>query len=78
MESQSEINHDRFEKLRLLSNLLTEKEEKYFSKLKCSQWIFDQMSELRKLARSDNCTVELLKIKIESIFEESVKMRGKE
>ena len=61
---------DRFEKLKSMRSKLWEKEILRIENLKKQKWLIEQVNELKKISDCENCTVEIIKNKINEIIGE--------
>lgn len=55
---------DRFEKLKSMRSQIWEKEMAKLENLKKQKWLIDQVNELKKISDCENCTIEIIKKKI--------------
>jgi hypothetical protein len=68
MEERSK--NKRFDKLRILHEELVSKERFRNESLKKENWLLEQVQELKKIAECENCTLDIVKLKInEIVFE---------
>ena len=61
---------DRFEKLKSMRSQIWEKEMVRLENLKKQKWLIDQVNELKKISDCENCTIEIIKKKINQIVDE--------
>lgn len=61
---------DRFEKLKSMRSQIWEKEMARLENLKKQKWLIDQVNELKKISDCENCTIEIIKKKINQIVGE--------
>jgi len=61
---------DRFEKLKSMRSHIWEKEMVRLENLKKQKWLIDQVNELKKISDCENCTIEIIKKKINQIVGE--------
>lgn len=61
---------DRFEKLKSMRFQIWEKEMAKLENLKKQKWLIDQVNELKKISDCENCTIEIIKKKINQIVGE--------
>ena len=61
---------DRFEKLKSMRSQIWEKEMEKLENLKKQKWLIDQVNELKKISDCENCTIEIIKKKINQIVDE--------
>ena len=66
-EKVSTDRFDRFEKLRSMREQLWEKEMIRAENLNKQKWLFDQIKELKNIANCENCTLDIIKNKINQI-----------
>jgi len=68
MEEKSK--NKRFDKLRILHEELVTKEHFRNESLKKQAWLLEQVQELKKIAECENCTLDVVKLKINEIVVE--------
>lgn len=64
------IKKGRFEKLKSMRTQLCEKELERANNLKKQKWLIEQVNELKKISDCEDCTVEIIKNKIDEIVGE--------
>ena len=68
MEEKSK--NKRFDKLRILHEELVTQEQLRNESLKKQGWLLEKVQELKKLSECENCTLDVVKIKINEIVVE--------
>ena len=68
MEEKSK--NKRFDKLRILHEELVTQEQLRDESLKKQGWLLEKVQELKKLSECENCTLDVVKIKINEIVVE--------
>ena len=67
---EERVKQNRFDKLRTLHEELTARETVKNEKMKRQAWLLEQVQELKKIAECENCTLDVVKSKInEIVFE---------
>lgn len=67
---EERVKQNRFDKLRTLHEELTAREAVKNEKMKRQAWLLEQVRELKKIAECENCTLDVVKSKInEIVFE---------
>jgi hypothetical protein len=70
MEDQVKVKS--FEKLRSMRANLCEKEKARKEKAQRQKWLLEQMQELKKISECQDCTIEIIKTKIDQILSEVI------
>lgn len=70
MEEQVKVKS--FEKLRSMRDALCEREKTRKEKAQHQKWLLEQMQELKKISECQDCTIEIIKTKIDQILSEVV------
>jgi hypothetical protein len=68
MEEKSK--NKRFDKLRILHEELVTQEQLRNESLKKQGWLLEKVQELKKLSECENCTLDVVKLKINEIVVE--------
>ena len=66
MEDQVKV--ERFEKLKSMRDALCEREKTRAEKAAHQKWLLEQVQELKKISECQDCTVEVIKTKIDEIL----------
>jgi len=66
MEDQVKV--ERFEKLKSMRDALCEREKTRAEKASHQKWLLEQVQELKKISECQDCTVEVIKTKIDEIL----------
>ena len=75
MEEQVKVKS--FEKLRSMRDALCEREKTRKEKAQHQKWLLEQMQELKKISECQDCTIEIIKTKIDQILSEVLDVGGK-
>jgi len=70
MEDQVKVKS--FEKLRSMRDALCEREKTRKEKVQHQKWLLEQMQELKKISECQDCTIEIIKTKIDQILSEVI------
>ena len=70
MEDQVKVKS--FEKLRSMRDALCEREKTRKEKARHQKWLLEQMQELKKISECQDCTIEIIKTKIDQILSEVI------
>ena len=70
MEDQVKVKS--FEKLRSMRANLCEKEKARKEKAQRQKWLLEQMQELKKISECQDCTIEIIKTKIDQKLSEVI------
>lgn len=66
MEDQVKIK--RFEKLKSMREALCEREKTRAEKAEHQKWLLEQVEELKKISECQDCTIDIIKTKINEIL----------
>ena len=65
---KDQVKAKRFEKLKSMRDALCEREQLRLEKVKYQKWLLDQVRELKEISECQDCTVEIIKDKIDQIL----------